>query len=499
MINKFIFIVDTESQIEVSATDNLVSTTIDNCIDPLIRKETENMQKFYKNERYKCTGDDDWPSYQPDHFTSVVLLHHKEKLTTEKEVIAVATQSYRGNIEVDVSHNNCAQNTTQFVNSTDHEFPKRYFMTCHSTKKLEQIFNYASPQSSKIHNRFSTASNVILIEGAPGIGKTILSKEIAFQWANKNLLTDKMLLFLIILRDPEIKNVNSLKDFVAYALRMSKESRRLQIVTEYLEENAGSCITIVFDGYDEISDEIRHKSFITKIINRKILKVCGLVITSRPTASMNLRKNCDCRIEILGFTEEDRIKYIKQCFRDNNDEFTQLKIYLEEHSFINSLCYIPLNMTILICLFKNFLENKYCVLPNNQTEINEQFICITISRFLKRTYVDLTITSLEMLPAPYKKQLRNLSKLAFDLLCKDRIVFYNNDIKSYANWSDLGLLKTVKSNHQTDVSYNFLHFSLQEFLAAYYVTSLFTWNQVTLLRKHFLDSRYLIMWVMYAD
>ena len=87
---------------------------------------------------------------------------------------------------------------------------------------------------------------------------------------------------------------------------MQKKTRsRVQLVTKYLEDNAGSCVTIVFDGYDEISDEIRHKSFITKIINREILKLCGLVITSRPTASMKLRTDCDCRIEILGFTEKE--------------------------------------------------------------------------------------------------------------------------------------------------------------------------------------------------
>ena len=483
-------------QTEIISTDNPVSITVANYTDPLILKKTEQMQQFYKNERYKSTGDDEWPPYQPDHFTSVALIHHKEKLTTKKEVIAVATQAYQGNIEV--SHNICAQNTRRFINSAGHGSPDEYFMTCHSTKNIAQIFEYTSSQNSQTHNKPSTASSVILIEGAPGIGKTILSKEIAFQWANKNLLGDKLFLFLIFLRDPEFKKITSLKDFVAYALCLSKENSSVQLITEYLEEKAGSCVTIVFDGYDEISDEIRHKSFITKVVNRKVLKLCGLIITSRPTASMDLRKDCDCRIEILGFTEEDRIEYIKQCFRGDDDEFTQVKAYLEKNPFINSLCYIPLNMTILICLFKNFLENKDHVLPNNQTEINEQFICITISRFLKRRHIDLRITSLKMLPRPYKQQLRNLSKLAFDLLGKDRIVFNDDDIISYVNWSDLGLLKIVKFNRQTNASYNFLHFSLQEFLAAYYVTSLFTWSQVKLLRDNFWNSRYLNMWVMYV-
>ena len=38
----------------------------------------------------------------------------------------------------------------------------------------------------------------ILIEGEPGIGKTILSYEIAAQWANKSLLDDKALLLFLL-------------------------------------------------------------------------------------------------------------------------------------------------------------------------------------------------------------------------------------------------------------------------------------------------------------
>ena len=190
--------------------------------------------------------------------------------------------------------------------------------------------------------------------------------------------------------------------------------------------------------------------------------------------------------------------YIKQSLKGNDDEFRQVKEYLENNPFINSLCYIPLNMTILICLFKNFLESGNDILPKNQTEINEQFICMIISRFLKRKGASLTISLLKMLPKPYIQQIENLSKVAFDLLGKDRIVFNKNDIKGYASWSDLGLLKTVQFNSQADASYNFLHFSLQEFLAAYYVTSLYSWDQVSMLRDHFWDSRYLNMWVMYA-
>ena len=47
------------------------------------------LQMFYIQERYKCS-EDDWPSYQPEHFTSVALIHHREKHATTREIIAIA-------------------------------------------------------------------------------------------------------------------------------------------------------------------------------------------------------------------------------------------------------------------------------------------------------------------------------------------------------------------------------------------------------------------------
>ena len=236
--------------------------------DTLVLQETEQMQQYYMKERYKISGDD-WPPYQPDCFISVALIHHKEKLVTSNEVIAVATKTYQGKVRVEVSHDNSSTNTRHFLNSKYNKLANDYFESCQSAKDIAQIFKESS---SKMHNGF------ILFEGAPGIGKTILSKEIAYQWANNNLLSNKTLLFLIFLRDPKIKNVTSLRDFVAYALCLQgadKESRKVQRITQYLEDTSGLHVTIVLDGYDEISDEIRHNSFITEIIDRKTLMLCG--------------------------------------------------------------------------------------------------------------------------------------------------------------------------------------------------------------------------------
>jgi len=55
-----------------------------------------------------------------------------------------------------------------------------------ATKNISDVF-----APVRATDGFYKDPNLILIEGAPGIGKTVLTKEIAFQWANNKLLSSK--------------------------------------------------------------------------------------------------------------------------------------------------------------------------------------------------------------------------------------------------------------------------------------------------------------------
>jgi len=282
-------------------------------------------------------------------------------------------------------------------------------------------------------------------------------------------------------------------------------------LTNYFANSTGEDIAIIFDGYDELPKELRQHSFVADLISRKCLPLCDLVITSRPTASAHLHKVVERRVEILGFAEEDRKGYINHSLQDNQADIEKVLKYLESNPFINSLCYIPLNMTILICLFKEFVDIDGLGLPKNQTEMNNQFACMTISRCIRKEVGSFFSTdSLSSLPQPYKKQILQLSKLAFMLLRNDKIVFSVSDIKSInpkllpavENFNGLGLLKAVQyistAKNGRETSFNFLHFSLQEFLAAFYIASSSKSTQTHLLEECFWDSRYLNTWIMYA-
>jgi len=166
-------------------------------------------------------------------------------------------------------------------------------------------------------------------------------------------------------------------------------------------------------------------------------------------------------------------------------------------------------MTILLCLFTE--QEKNSELPATQTEINRTFICITVSRFIKKTaYVDCGISDFKNIPKEYEQIFNDLCRLAYKALRHDKIVFSKSEIQNYCKHlacmengcHGLGLLKAVEfystKENVKNMSFNFLHLSLQETLAAYHIYLSGINKQTRLLESNFMDSRYFNTWIMYV-
>jgi len=65
------------------------------------------------------------------------------------------------------------------------------------------------------------------------------------------------------------------------------------------------------------------------------------------------------------------------------------------------------------------------------------------------------------------------------------------------SWSGLGLLKAIRFINT--MSFHFLHFAIQEYLAAYHITSLSNNNQIKLLKRTFWEAHYYNTWIMYVE
>ena len=448
---------------------------------------TIQLQQRYISTRFSSSVDE-WPPYQPKHYTTLAFIHNKGKFTDAVRFFVAQELAVAGNI-----------NAIQLSSHSN--------LNTNMTKNISDIFLPVMASDGSFVDLY------ILIEGAPGIGKTVLAKEIAYRWAENELLTSKKLLFLVFLRECFQKPVITIEGLIQFVF---KSNEMTSCLTKHLTKTEGKDTVIMFDGFDELSEENKKESIIVDIINRRILTKCCLVVTSRPTASSILHKSVDRRVEIVGFTEEDRLDYIQTALGSddkqvngehvNNECVKALQHYLQSNPTINALCYIPLNMTILLCLVEDGIDK----LPKTQTEMYKKFIEMTIVRFIKKYDKSNTIIDIAVLLDPYDKLFVELTKLAYKALKTDKIVFTLPEIKkgcpnltmTSSNWNGLGLLKAVQcfsvqmGNDQ--VTFHFLHFSIQEYMAAWYISTLSDSKQIKLLQKTFWEHRYYNTWIMYV-
>ena len=456
------------------------------------------IQEIYKTTRFNIQKGI-WQQLHPKHFVNVLLIHHSER-STGKEFFYVATM---------MKHGLALNRSRLLINKYNEsiligEYLQSFTKSIESfetikTKEISDIF-----QPFKSNDGSTTNPKYILIEGAPGMGKTTLCKEIAYQWATNSLLKDTELLFLIYLHDPAIKDINCLKDLVHYQYGFLKENDELsKQCAEFLNHRDGIDLMIVLDGYDEYNSS--SGSIITKILDRKVLPQCRILVTSRLTASKMLHGLADIRVEVLGFTDESKAQYIKQELKDHPDEIHELQTYLNTNASIKSICYMPMMMTILVFMFKE----KGC-LSNNSTKLYEKFIALTICHHLQKHKISGDVfVSLQTLPSEYKSLLTDLSKFAFLTLQNKQKVFSKEDITNLCpdsslasfNLESFGIINSVKyfcTDKGYSLMFSFLHLSIHEYLAAYYLNCIDQYGQFKELETTFLNEMYQETWNMFV-
>ena len=395
-----------------------------------------------------------------------------------------------------------------FISST-HQEPstkKQRLDYSRVTKSISDIFA-ADPTDITEYSTSSTKTpKRILIEGAPGIGKTVLAKEIAFSWATTQILTEIKIVFLLYLRDPHLQSIETTKQLVEYMSMGCLDDEQITTLNKHLINTEGLQLCIVMDGFDEFPTSSQNNSFIVDIINGKILTEAIVVITSRPTATVSLHDRVDRRIDILGLPKEERDKYISQVFSNSPEKELELAKYLKQQPVINGLCFVPLHLAILLYLFQQGS------LPETLTEMNESFILHTIYRHLNRDGVAPSglLDRLKDVPKPVLDIVYNLSELAFKGLQENTLVFTFDEIKQTCPNIDktvgaingFGLLQAVEHYPHKGVgkttSFNFLHYTMQEFLAALHVSTLTTQQQSSLMGNTFWDGHYNFMWMMFV-
>ena len=349
------------------------------------------------------------------------------------------------------------------------------------------------------HDGTTVTPEVIIISGAPGMGKTTLCKEMAYQWAKGQFLDNNCLVFFLYLQDPETQKICDLQSFIHYFHNFDKAAAEFsKQCADVLIERDNKDVTILLVGYDEYFD-VSSDLFLTGILNRKVscFAQSKLVITCGPITTDKLKHVADVKVDLLGFIDKSKKAYIQKELQGSPNKIEKLSLFLDENSAINSVCSVPMIMSILVYTFKEVDE-----LPADHAELYERFVALTISKYVEQLENNFKVLHLQHLPECYQQYVIEVSKLAFTLKDDNKIVFTQEDLETLCpnlasankKFQELGLLKSglyfSMKRIENSYSFKFLHVAIQEFLVTYYINSLTPSDQFDLLKKTFFVRKY---------
>ena len=337
----------------------------------------------------------------------------------------------------------------------------------------------------------STPVPLAFVEGPPGIGKSTLAWELCRKWDRKQY----DLAVLLRLREREVQQIKSVADLFPHFDQDLQKS-----VAKDMLYREGKGVLFILDGYDELPVELRCTGLLLKLIKGEVFSKCSVLVTSRPSATKDLFKACrpliKRHVEILGFTQKSVRDYASSIFSAAPEVLEDFLTYISasKNPAINSLMYIPLNAAIIVEIYKNS-RRKGCPIPKTMTQVYTQLCLTLIQRHIESTesdLQDLIIMNFSDLPSTnYHSHLKNLSRLAFEQFVQHNIVFYSSDVPK--ELVHFGLLDSVPALYGGGgVSYNFLHLTLQEFLAAYHITQLS--NGIDVFKCYAEDGRWEVVW-----
>nr|XP_040042768.1 NACHT, LRR and PYD domains-containing protein 12-like [Gasterosteus aculeatus aculeatus] len=345
--------------------------------------------------------------------------------------------------------------------------------------------------------RYKPIRTVMTI-GIAGIGKTFLVRKFVLDWAEGRANQDVHLIFPLNFHQLNSSKGRSfclaelINEFVSESRDIRKEvlnniftslqssgndnydksEFKLLFVLDGLDESR-LCLDFSTSGDQAFNFDVTASAsvdvLLTNLINKKLLPSARLWITTRPaTASKIPREFITIMTEVRGFTDPQKEEFFRKRFRDD-DQSSRIISHIKTSRSLHIMCHIPVFCWITSAVLGEVMDTKEGgELPKTLTEMYTEFLVFQIRHTNKKYNQKQCI-----------KCIKSLAKLAFHQLKIGNLVFTQEDLKesgidvsAASVWSGVftKIFKEERGRRNNEVkSFSFVHLTVQEFLAAFYV------------------------------
>ena len=316
----------------------------------------------------------------------------------------------------------------------------------------------------------------ILVEGPPGIGKSTFAWEVCRRWDDIESFRNYHTVVLLKLREKWVLNATKLSDMFKYP----PDPELSATFAKNLNEIFGRNLLLVLDGFDEVSHGFHENSVIKSILCRQLLPECTIILTTRPSAKHTLESVCqpqvDKHLEIIGFTEEERVRYITEVFSKEPELQVNFLKYMFLVPHIKSMMYIPLNCAIIAQVYYESQQNSnYLAMPRTRTQLYKALTHSLLVRHMKAKECNYEYSCMlpEGLNNEDMEKFKVLAKFSFDSYHEGeskKVTFFKEDIpEGLVNFGFMNESIEMYASKGVEQIFSFLHLSLQEYLAAWHL------------------------------
>ncbi|XP_031734214.1 NACHT, LRR and PYD domains-containing protein 3-like isoform X1 [Anarrhichthys ocellatus] len=333
----------------------------------------------------------------------------------------------------------------------------------------------------------------VLTNGIAGIGKTFLVRKFVLDWAEKKHNQDVHLIFPFTFRELNLKEekfclselihecIDETKDIKTEALNHIFTTLQSSANTNYNKSKFK--LLFVLDGLDEsrlhldfnnkkiltdVTESTSVDVLLTSLIRGKLLPSARLWITTRPAAANQIHRDFVGMVtEVRGFTDSQKEEYFRKRFSDE-EQASRIISHIKTSRSLHIMCHIPvfcwITATVLEDVMKTREEGE---LPKTLTEMYVEFLVF-------HTYQ----TEEKYDQKKFNQYITSLAKLSFHQLEEGNLIFYEKDLKesgidvseaSKCSGVFTEIFKVERGMKNKNKIFSFVHLSVQEFLAAFYV------------------------------